>query len=81
MAQRAQRFGWRREDEPGGLAPRATETPTTAPSDANPLDELQARRAEIARMEELALRETESIALRQADSTGASRRWRTASAT
>ncbi len=67
MGQRAQRFGWRREDEAGGLAPSAAETPTTADGDGGRVDELQARRAEIARMEELALRETESIALRQSD--------------
>ena len=67
MGQRAQRFGWRREDEAGGLAPSAAAVPTTPATDGNPVDELQARRAEIARMEELALRETESIALRQAD--------------
>ena len=67
MAQRAQRFGWRREDEATSRAPGATDPPTTTAGDGNPVDELQARRAEIARMEELALRETESIALRQAD--------------
>jgi ribonucrease Y len=69
MGQRAQRFGWRREDEGGGLSPSVAGVPTTpdTDTDTNPLDELQARRAEIARMEELALRETESIALRQAD--------------
>src|SRR5688500_8229112 len=67
MAQRAQRFGWRREDEAGGLSPSAPGATPASASDGNPVDELQARRAEIARMEELALRETESIALRQAD--------------
>ena len=67
MAQRAQRFGWRRDEEAGPIASRSggeTEGPTVGET---PMDELQARRAEIARLEELALRETESIALRQAD--------------
>jgi ribonucrease Y len=65
MGTRAERFGWRREGEAGG-ASSATE-PAGAGNDGSPLDELQARRAEIARMEEVALRETESLALRQAD--------------
>ncbi|MEJ7875524.1 MAG: Rnase Y domain-containing protein, partial [Solirubrobacterales bacterium] len=70
MGTRTQRFGWRREDEAGGALEHTDATPTITQEtqrDGGPVDELQARRAEIARMEELALRETESIALRQAD--------------
>jgi ribonuclease Y len=66
MGTRAARFGWRREDELEGSGEVAAPS-TPLPADAGPADELQARRAEIARMEELALRETESIGLRQAD--------------
>lgn len=75
MAQRAQRFGWRRDEEAGPISAGSSDGSSRPNPDgdgpqtphASPGDELQARRAEIARMEELALRETESIALRQAD--------------
>ena len=61
MAQRALWLPWRRD---------RTSTPAPDPGDgAAPAqaDELRARREEIARMEERALRETESLAVRQAD--------------
>ena len=67
MGQRAQRFGWRRDEETGSLLSDAAPAADQTKSDGSPVDELQARRAEIARLEELALRETESLALRQAD--------------
>jgi ribonucrease Y len=67
MAQRAPRFGWRRDDEAGSLLSDTGQPSQDSRFDGSPTDELQARRAEIARLEELALRETESIALRQAD--------------
>ncbi len=67
MGTRATRFGWRRDEEgEEGVVDGATPA-SRRPADISPTDELQGRRAELARMEELALRETESIALRQAD--------------
>ena len=67
MGTKPGRFGWRREDEVAGFPPAAAGASALPGEDEGPMDELAARRAEIARMEELALRETESIALRQAD--------------
>ena len=75
MGTRAARLKWRREDETTGAGAGAKAgTPDGSGDDAkqardyaSPADELQARRAEIARMEEVALREAESLALRQAD--------------
>jgi ribonuclease Y len=61
MGQRALWLPWRREREPVSAA--ITATPQTATGG----DELQARREEIARMEERALRETESLAIQRAD--------------
>ncbi|MGH2590541.1 MAG: hypothetical protein ACRDGW_07075, partial [Actinomycetota bacterium] len=55
-----------REAEPSApQAPRTTE-PRRDGGDPGAADELRARRAEIARMEERALRESESIKLRAA---------------
>jgi ribonucrease Y len=67
MSQRALWLPWRRE--------RGAATPNRAPASADRAasatdrgaDELQARREEIARMEERALRETESLAIQRAD--------------
>jgi ribonuclease Y len=61
MAQRALWLPWRRE--------RTSPSTPDAEAKAAPAqtDELRARREEIARMEERALRETESLAVRQAD--------------
>jgi ribonuclease Y len=61
MGQRALWLPWRREREPISAAITAT------PQAATGGDELQARREEIARMEERALRETESLAVQRAD--------------
>jgi ribonuclease Y len=61
MGQRALWLPWRREREPVATALAA------APQAATGADELQARREEIARMEERALRETESLAVQRGD--------------
>jgi ribonucrease Y len=65
MGQRALWLPWRRQRS--GV--RADERPTVDPAGPNgrPSDELAARREEIARMEERALREAESLATRRAD--------------
>jgi ribonucrease Y len=71
MAQRALWLPWRRERGPAGApadAPGSAPEPGAAGHNgAAPAEELTARRAEIARMEERALRETESLAIRSAD--------------
>jgi ribonucrease Y len=61
MEPRSLRFGWRRGDAATPESKRAESDPSA------PEAELQARRAEIARMEEQALRERESLAVQQAD--------------
>ena len=62
MGQRVLWLPWRREREPA--RPRSVAEPETRPVDG---DELQARRAEIARMEERALREIHSLELQRED--------------
>ena len=66
MAQRTLWLPWRRERS---SAPAEAAPARGAPSSngAGDVDELRARREEIARMEERALRETESIAVQRAD--------------
>jgi ribonucrease Y len=62
MSQRALWLPWRRDREP------VAEATVAAPQAASgATDELRARREEIARMEERALRETESLAVQRAD--------------
>ena len=65
MGQRGLWLPWRRER----AATRPAEAPPVEPAGPNgrPGDELNARREEIARMEERALREAESLATRQGD--------------
>jgi ribonucrease Y len=65
MATRALWLPWRRRED----APGRSESPGTAPAAevATPSDELRARREEIARMEERALRTAESLELQRAD--------------
>jgi ribonuclease Y len=63
MSTRSHWLPWRQEDDVD--APRRT--PATPRSDASPPDELRARREEIARMEERALRETHSLEVQRAD--------------
>ena len=58
-------FPWRRRDVAAGSGQGVRETPSEP--DPTSMGELQARREEIARMEERALREIESIELRLAD--------------
>ena len=67
MAQRSLWLPWRRGRAPDAAA--TAEQPDGAPSanGAGTSDELRARREEIARMEERALRETESLAVQRAD--------------
>jgi ribonuclease Y len=62
MAEGARWRPWRRTP-----APVADEADHAASNGAGPVDELRARREEIARMEERALRETESLAIQHAD--------------
>ena len=79
MATRALWLPWRRD--------RSTELksapqPAPAPTERAGEDaELRARREEIARMEERALREADSLGVRRASSTAAFKRSRTASET
>jgi len=63
MSTRSHWLPWRQEDDVD--APRRT--PAAPRSDASPPDELRARREEIARMEERALRETQSLEVQRAD--------------
>ena len=65
MAQRALWLPWRRERS-ADPAPTTTADPA-ASNGAGSAAELRARREEIARMEERALRETESLAIQRAD--------------
>ena len=58
-------FPWRRQDGPAEGTAGARETP--APTEGDGVGELQARREEIARMEERALRDAESMELGRAD--------------
>src|SRR4029077_18458523 len=66
MAQRALWLPWRRDH---AESPAAAPEAGPGPSGNGPFaaDELRARREEIARMEERALRETESLAVQRAD--------------
>ena len=61
MGQRALWLPWRRDREP------VAEVRAPAPAPGAASDELRARREEIARMEERALRESESLAVQRAD--------------
>jgi ribonuclease Y len=63
MGQRALWLPWRRDRATPAAAPPEVEPA----ADVGAAEELRARREEIARMEERALRETESLAVRQAD--------------
>jgi ribonucrease Y len=65
MSQRALWLPWRR-DRAAGETDRPTQASAVNSAGAG-ADELQARREEIARMEERALRETESLALQRAE--------------
>ncbi len=69
MAQRALWLPWRRDRAAATATaePSSTAADNGAPPGDGATDELAARRAEIARMEERALRETESLAVRSAD--------------
>jgi ribonucrease Y len=66
MGQRALWLPWRR-DRAAAEPEAAAASDGSAPAAAGPGDELRARREEIARMEERALRETESLAVQRAD--------------
>ena len=66
MAQRALWLPWRRE-RPASAPTEAHDTPAPSTNGTGPQAELRARREEIARMEERALRETESLAVKTAD--------------
>jgi ribonuclease Y len=65
MGTRAMLFPWRRRDAAEGTTGAREAAPSMDGGGGG--DELQARREEIARMEERALRETESLELRRAD--------------
>jgi ribonuclease Y len=68
MAQRALWLPWRRERASDSPAPAAAEPAATAGANGTgAADELRARREEIARMEERALLETESLTVQRAD--------------
>ncbi len=71
MAQRALWLPWRRDRTPAdagrSAAPTTTGSANGAAAAAAASDELRVRREEIARMEELALRETESLAVQRGD--------------
>jgi ribonucrease Y len=66
MGQRALWLPWRR-DRAATAAEPAPSSDGAAPAAQAPSDELRARREEIARMEERALRETESLAVQRGD--------------
>ena len=65
MGQRVLWLPWRRDRVESRAEEVGIEDPTPAPSAAS--DELRVRREEIGRMEERALRETESLAIQRAD--------------
>ncbi len=69
MAQRALWLPWRRDRADAPAAPAETETgaPANGAGGSGAADELKARREEIARMEERALLESESIGVQRAD--------------
>src|SRR5688572_20710918 len=67
MAQRGLWLPWRRERATEPHPPSERESAAASANGAGPADELRARREEIARMEEQALREAESLAVQRAD--------------
>ncbi|MET0957298.1 MAG: ribonuclease Y [Solirubrobacterales bacterium] len=67
MAQRALWLPWRRDRAADRGTPPEAAKPSPSPNGAGAGEELRARREELARMEERALLETESLAVQRAD--------------